>query len=460
MRPAVGLSYYGVAMGQVDEQQMPPSVGEGAILVVDDDLFILQAIKRMLRTLGRDILAVTSSPQALEILEARPVSLLITDYMMPGIDGIQLLSRVREKWPGLPSILMTASSDIQVAADAVNRNLIDFFIPKPWRNEVFVDLAKKALARGLQDEAPKAGLLFGKYRLLDPLATGGMAELYRAELAGADGFVKKLVVKKVLPHLSQDQNFLQMFSAEARIMVTLSHGNIVSVLDFGEQDGQLFLVMEYVNGTDLRHLLDAPGVTTEFDPGQACHIARQVAQGLAYVHGKNDDQGRPLQIIHRDIAPQNILVSREGAVKITDFGIARAAFRPSHTATGIVRGTLSYMSYEQLCAQPIDHRTDIYALGAVLYEMLTGRPPYLGSNYNETVGLIARGQYAEAHKLNRRVPKEVSEAVDKALRRSPRWRYQTAAEFDLALERAMQKSGLHCGAADIARLVNQRLRPR
>jgi serine/threonine protein kinase len=448
------LFYYPLAM--VDSQKPQDSAeAREPILVVDDDPFILQAVKRLLHGLGHPVITIPSPQEALDILGRLPAALVITDYMMPGIDGIQLLTQVRARWPNLPSIMMTASGDVRVAADAVNRNLIDFFVPKPWQNDSFLELVKRALQKHQQPAGEK--LLLGKYRLLEKLAAGGMAELYLAEINGPDRFSKKFVLKKVLPHLATDPVFLRMFSEEARIMVELNHGNIVSVIDYGQHQGEAYLVMEYVAGTDLRHLLDVSGTNQPLPVSEACLIARQVALGLDYAHNKTDAQGRPLGIVHRDIAPQNILLSREGAVKITDFGIARASGRMHYTQPGMVRGTLYYMSYEQLCAQPIDARTDVYALGAVLYEMLTGRPPYYGANYHETVGLIARGRHLPAYKVNRGVPKEISDVVDKALRQNLLFRFQSAADFEQALGRAVERCSLHCTQAQLARLVNERV---
>ncbi|RME22899.1 MAG: response regulator [Deltaproteobacteria bacterium] len=432
------------------------------VLVVDDEQPILNSVRRLLKTAGFEVLCASDPVNAIDILKSNDVNVLITDYMMPGLDGIDLLVLVRENWPDLASIMMTASPDVRVAAEAVNRNLIDFFVTKPWDSKNLVELVRRAAAKN-QPAATGSGQLFGKYRLRRLLAQGGMAELWLATIKGAEGFEKKVVVKKVLEHLSRDPNFVEMFIDEARMMSKLNHGNIVSVIDFGQEEGSYFMVMEHVDGPDLRQLLYGPdgnensGNEAALPVATACFIARQVALGLDYAHRKTDDSGKPLGLVHRDIAPQNILVSREGVVKIADFGIAKAEGIKRRTTPGMVRGTLYYMSHEQITARPVDHRTDIYALSAVLYEMLAGRPPFLGATHQETVAQIVNGSYPPLRKLRREVPRQVVAVVEKGLRRNPRFRHQSAAEFEHELGVAMLKSRLSATQADVSSLVEKRM---
>ena len=433
----------------------------GTVLVVDDEPPILNSLRRILLPQGYRVHTAQDPVEALDVFKEHAVDVLITDYMMPGLDGLDLLMLVRENWPGTASIMMTASNDMRVAAEAVNKNLIDFFVAKPWNNQALVELVNRAIHKNRASETARAASgqrLFGKYRLEELLATGGMAEIWRASSEGADGFRKQVVIKKILEHLSRDPAFVSMFIDEARVTVQLNHGNIVSVLDFGNLEGTYYLVMEYVDGPDLRHLLYGNSErATALPLAEACLIARQAALGLDYAHRKADDQGRPLQLVHRDIAPQNILISREGVVKVADFGIARATTIRSHTSPGMVRGTIYYMSYEQLCGQPVDNRTDIYALGAVLYELLTGRPPFWGQTHQETVALISRGKYTPLRKARPEVPRRVAAVVEKALRQNPERRFTSAAEMESELALAMHKSGLQAVPADLARLVQQRL---
>jgi len=444
------------------------------VLVVDDDSAILGAVKRLLHRSECEVVTASGPVEALAALNNRQVSVVVTDYMMPGMDGIELLILVREKWPAIVSIMMTASNDMRVAADAVNRSLIDYFITKPWENKFFTELVGSALERSRErqpagtesiDAEPAGNTTttrelpgFGKYELVELLAKGGMAELYRARLRGAGGFEKDLAVKKILPHLSVDPTFVTMFSDEARIMESLNHGNLVSVIAFGEIEGEYYLVMEYVDGVDLRGLIDIPaGSVNPLPVPEACLIAMQVCRGLDFAHRKAGPDGTPLNIVHRDIAPQNILVSREGMVKISDFGIARSATRVNRTQPGIVRGTLNYMSNEQLCGMPVDRRSDIYSLGVVLYEMVAGRAPLAGATHQETVGRITRGDFLPLNKARPGTGRKLSATVKKALAKDPRHRFQTAAEFEAAIAAFLHADASHVEPADLARLVNQRL---
>ena len=299
---------------------------------------------------------------------------------------------------------------------------------------------------------------FGKYHLIERIATGGMAELYRAKLYGAGGFEKDLAIKKVLPQLADDDSFTKMFMDEAMITVTLSHGNIVSVIDFGVHEGDYYLVMEFVDGVDLQSLIRKSAEIDEpFPTSIASYIALEVCRGLDYAHRKVGPDGRPLQIVHRDISPQNILISFEGEVKIVDFGIARAASRITSTQAGVVKGKLAYMAPEQISGQQVDRRADVYSVGVSLYEMLTCRRPFEGSTPPETLAAITRGAYEKPHKLNRKVDKRLTAVVRKALERNLKKRYQTAGEMAADLSSYLHRAGIYPDATTLAAFIPQRL---
>ena len=460
------------------------------ILVVDDDPSILAVVHRLLRHSHLDVLEAKCATEALALLQKQAVSVVITDYMMPAMNGIDLLILVRERWPGTVGILMTASSDMQIAADAVNRHLISFFVPKPWDNGKFVDLVGQAvrlntvapspagpssLVEALTAAAAAAPVedtedsgedadgpqTLGRYELLEHLAEGGMADIYRARLRGSDGFEKALVVKKILPHLVSDRGFVERMQDEARLMVQLDHGNIVSVFDFAQTHGEYYLVMEYVDGMSLNQLLERPGdVQKPLPVAVASYVACQIGQALDYLHSKMDRNGRLLGIEHRDINPNNVLLSTDGAVKITDFGIAHSTGRLSQTRSGMVVGTVYYMSPEQLCGKPVDGRADIYSLGAVLYQMVTGQPPFIGYTYEEVGTAVVSGRYRPARTLNEAVDRQLSEIIDRALSRSPDKRFQSAAEFCRALEEHRLRTRQHASAGDLAPLVVGKRRAR
>ncbi len=308
---------------------------------------------------------------------------------------------------------------------------------------------------GRKEQLPRE---FGKYHLIERIATGGMAELYRAKLYGAGGFEKDLAVKKILPHLGSDEAFVQMFMDEAMITVTLNHGNIAQVLDFGELDGEYFLVMEYVDGIDLQALIKRSAENYEPTPAAlAAHIVAEICLGLEYAHNKLGPDGQPLQIIHRDVSPQNVLISFEGQVKLVDFGIARAASRITSTQAGVIKGKVAYMSPEQLIGQTVDARSDVFAVGIILYELLTHRRPFDGATPQETMALLTRGVYQPPQKLNRQVDRKLARLVKKALEKNVKKRYQTAGTMAAELASYLHNTGEPPTSMSLAQLVRERL---
>ncbi len=308
---------------------------------------------------------------------------------------------------------------------------------------------------GNQEQLPRE---FGKYHLIERIATGGMAELYRAKLYGAGGFEKDLAIKKVLPHLAGERDFIQMFMDEAMITVTLNHGNIVSVLDFGEIEGAHFLVMEFIDGVDLQSLIRRSTELFEpFPPAIACHIAHEICRGLDYAHRKVGPDGKPLKIVHRDVSPQNILITFEGEVKIVDFGIARAASRLTSTQHGVLKGKVAYMSPEQIMGSEVDNRSDIFATAIILYEMLTNHRPFEGATPQETMALITRGVFEKPQRLNSKIPKRLAEILKKGLEKNPRKRYATAGEMAADLSDVLHREGLRPDPSTVAAFIIQRL---
>ena len=214
---------------------------------------------------------------------------------------------------------------------------------------------------------------FGRYLLLDRVAVGGMAEIFLAKLEGLAGFEKLLAIKRILPHWSTNHDFITMLIDEAKIVVQLVHPNIVSVYELGKEEQSYYIAMEYVEGVDLRRLFEAcQSPSPRLPLPLAVQIIVEVLRGLAYAHRREGSSGERLEIVHRDISPQNILLSYDGQVKITDFGIARAANRSTETATGTLKGKYAYMSPEQACQEPVDARSDLFSVGVLLYELFCG----------------------------------------------------------------------------------------
>ena len=278
---------------------------------------------------------------------------------------------------------------------------------------------------------------FGKYVLLEKLAAGGMAEVYLAKSIGANGVSKFLAIKRILPQFSDNEEFIDMFKEEAKIAVNLNHGNVVSIYDFGVEKGQFFLVMEYVEGRNLRQIInELKKKTVHFSIEQIVYMIKEVAAGLDHAHRCIDGStGKPLNITHRDMSPQNIMVSFEGEVKIIDFGIAKAETQLEATKAGTLKGKFGYMSPEQAEGQPIDMRTDVFSLGIVLWELLANDRLFTSTSEAGILRKIRDCQIAPIRKVNPSVHPELERIVVKALAKDKNQRYQTSAALHRDLNR-------------------------
>ncbi|HEY8272032.1 MAG TPA: serine/threonine-protein kinase [Pseudobdellovibrionaceae bacterium] len=278
---------------------------------------------------------------------------------------------------------------------------------------------------------------FGKYLLLEKLATGGMAEVYLAKSIGAVGVNKFVAIKRILPQHSESPEYIEMFKEEAKIAVHLNHGNVVSIYDFGVEYRQFYLVMEYVEGRNLRQIVnEMKKANVQFSIDQIVYIIKEVAAGLDHAHRCIDGgTGRPLNITHRDMSPQNIMVSFEGEVKIIDFGIAKAETQSEATKAGTLKGKFGYMSPEQSDGMPIDLRTDIFSLGIVLWELLANDRLFTSSSEAAILRKIRECQIPSIHKINPSVPPELERIVNKSLTKDKSLRYQTAAALHRDLNR-------------------------
>ncbi|MBC7386486.1 MAG: serine/threonine protein kinase [Cryobacterium sp.] len=282
---------------------------------------------------------------------------------------------------------------------------------------------------------------FGRYFLLDLIAQGGMAEIYRARLAAKDGAGRLVVVKRIQAGFGANDEFLKMFKSEIKVSMGLNHPNIVALYDFGEEQSQPFITMEFVDGKNLRQLLNRfKELGQPFPVELAAHIIEQSASGLHYAHAYKDKiSGDPLNVVHRDISPQNLLISFEGGVKIIDFGIAKATTNNEHTRAGVIKGKPSYLSPEQISGDAIDGRTDLFALGAVFWELLVGRKLFSGDNDLAVLKMIesCTTTVRPPSESNPGVPKELDVIVMKMLSRSPDKRYQTGEELQRTLRKFM-----------------------
>ena len=271
---------------------------------------------------------------------------------------------------------------------------------------------------------------FGKYLLLERIAVGGMAEVFVAKAFGVEGFERLLAIKKILPTMGEDEEFISMFVDEARISVQLSHANIVQVLELGKHDENLYIAMEYISGRDVRQLLERFRKRQQPMPiPQACLVAARICEALDYAHRKRDARGQPLGIVHRDVSPQNVIVSFDGEVKLIDFGIAKAESRLQKTQAGILKGKFSYMSPEQVRGQSIDSRSDIFAAGVLIWEMLCGEKLFAGDSDFAILEKVRNGIVPNPRSVSRAIPEALERVVLKALAAEVKDRYQTASEL-------------------------------
>lgn len=277
----------------------------------------------------------------------------------------------------------------------------------------------------------------GRYELMERLGHGGMAEVFSARLPGAAGVHKDVVIKRVLPHLVEDEEFISRFVTEAKVSAAMSHPNVVGVFEFGEEAGQYYLVMEKVDGDSLARVLDraaSRGIKTLW-PATAVSIASHVLRGLHYAHTRVDDLGRPLKLVHRDVTPENVLLGFDGQVKLADFGVAKAAHigRHAETSPGVVHGKAAYLSPEQARGEPLDARCDVFAVGVILFEMLCGRRPVEGTTAQVMLQL-AQGTLPRPREVNPNIDVGLEAILLRALAPRAEDRFPSAQAFGEALE--------------------------
>jgi serine/threonine protein kinase len=301
---------------------------------------------------------------------------------------------------------------------------------------------------------------FGRYTLIERLAIGGMAEVFKAKMLSTHGFEKLLVIKRILPNLAADKTFVAMFIDEAKLTAQLVHPKIVQVSDFGEVNGQFFIALEYVDGFDALALLRASAQRQVRLPIPICmFIALEVLDALDYAHNARDVDGKPMRLVHRDISPSNVFISRRGDIKLGDFGIAHAQERESKTQAGTLKGKYGYMSPEQVTGGSLDGRSDLFAVSIVLAEMIMGRRLFTAPNDLDVLLMVRDGRLERLDKYCRDLPPELDLAVRKGLARRAADRFQSAAEFRDALADLLFKLHFRIGPADIGRLASDYFDP-
>lgn len=297
----------------------------------------------------------------------------------------------------------------------------------------------------LEEEVAKEGIAFGPYILLEKIATGGMAELFKAKKKGVEGFEKTLAIKKILPHLSDNEEFVKMFIDEAKLAAHLTHPNIVQIYDLGKINNAYYIAMEYVDGKDLRSILKkTKQLECPMPIAIAVFIAARLCNALDYAHRFRNEEGTLMNIVHRDISPQNIIISYEGETKLVDFGIAKAAVKAHQTQIGALKGKLLYMSPEQASAKIVDKRSDVFALGIVLWEMIANRALFYEKGDSEVsiIDKVREAVIPDIGKYRKNVPPELIAILSKALQKNPELRYQDASEMLSDLDKLLHKMNL------------------
>jgi len=296
---------------------------------------------------------------------------------------------------------------------------------------------------------------FGRYTLVQRLATGGMAEVFKAKILSAHGFEKLLVIKRILPNLAADKTFVSMFIDEAKLTAQLVHPKIVQVTDFGEVNGQYFIALEFVDGFDGLALLRSAAQKQVRLPVPICmFVAMEVLDALDYAHNAKDVDGKPMHLVHRDISPSNVFISQRGDVKLGDFGIAHAQERESKTQAGTLKGKYGYMSPEQVVGGELDGRSDLFAVGIVLAEMLMGKRLFTAQNDLDVLLMVRDGRLDRFEKYGKDIPKGLEPIVRRGLAKNPDERFQTAAEFRGALHDLEFNFGLRVGPSDVGLLAS------
>ncbi len=312
--------------------------------------------------------------------------------------------------------------------------------------------------RGYLDTAHASGT--NQYQLISKIAAGGMAEVWKAKLIGEKGFEKIVAIKKILPHLGDNEEFISMFIDEAKVAANLTHPNIAQIYELGKMADSFFIAMEYVSGHNLRTLFNISselGVT--MPPEVAAFIGMKLCNALHYAHNKKGYDNLPLHIVHRDVSPQNILVSTEGEIKLVDFGIAKASIKATETIAGSLKGKLLYMSPEQADGKPIDKRSDIFSLGNLLFEALTGRKLFLGDSELSILKSVREARIPRLREINPAIPPGLEEILLKALSRDPDQRYEDAKALENALKEFLKREKIHINeseVAEFAKLVAER----
>lgn len=448
-----------IAPPSISEPEAEPvSAAENGMTFTSEDLFtdIIESVERELQSTSFTPKG-NSQPDTSPIPEvvAPTISMSAEDFAKAEGDldanfNLELEKKLTSTLSGLRK---------EVAAASAKASETPALAPAPTQDSgtgATVQLSRETVKEALaaqETAAAEKGINFGQYLLLEKIATGGMAELFKAKRKGVEGFEKILAIKRILPHMSDNDEFITMFIDEAKLAAQLTHQNICQIFDLGKIENSYYIAMEYVHGKDLRAGLRASRSKKKPFPVElAILVISKISSALDYAHRKRDANGQPLNLVHRDISPQNILISYEGEVKLVDFGIAKAATKAHVTQHGALKGKLLYMSPEQAWGKAVDKRTDIFSLGVVLYEMLTGAPLFLDENDTEVTILekVREARIGPVRELNPKVPESLEKILVKVLHKNPDERYQTALDLQKDLDDFFYSEGYNATSGSLA----------
>ncbi|GAB4195930.1 MAG: hypothetical protein OHK0013_02620 [Sandaracinaceae bacterium] len=367
-------------------------------------------------------------------------------------------ARAAKPLPKLPSpgadLPLPDTGDLDVAVEELERAIAEEIAapvraPEPARPE------KSATTPRVSANQLPAICTFGRFEILGRIAFGGMAEIFLGRETSAVGATRMLAIKRILPHVADDPAFVEMFLDEARLAIQLNHPHICHIYEFGQLEDSYFIAMEWIHGAALGKIIRRARARGGLPPEIVARIIAQVAEALHYAHRARDANGQPLGIVHRDVSPQNIMISYEGQVKLLDFGIAKAQSHTTKTQAGVVKGKFSYMSPQQCMGKPIDARADVFALGVVLYEALVGESLYHRPTEYETMRAVIEEPVPSIRDKKPKLPIELDAIVQKALQKDPQDRFKTAAEMQAALEEWLAGTGRVVTTAKIGELMEK-----
>lgn len=433
-------------------EAVPPHLLVRRALVVEPDALARDRAVESLASVAQAIDTTGACSEALTTFEGHHHELVVVDEELPDGSGLELVKRIHERSPGTVCLLMVAPQNARQLAEESGERL---FV-KPLEHSGLRRAVRTALGAPNDEER---GIEFGHYRLIKHVASGGMAEVHLAKRRSLGSASQRVAIKLMRPELGASPEYREMFFDEGRIAGSLSHPNVVEVLEMGEVEGRCFLALEYVDGVSLAQVLPKPGAPPLELPFVMA-VMGQLLSALEYVHTATDHQRRPLLLVHRDVSPSNVMLTRSGHVKLVDFGVAKATSNQHQTGFGLVKGKVPYMSPEQVQSFPIDHRSDLFSAASVLMAMLTGEPPFVGRNELEVVIAVRDARARSLRALRPDLPKALDKVMRRALAPDPRDRYQSAEAFRQALFAACQgQPRPSSGIAAIVRVVTEQERP-